>query len=405
MLGLATKGFAPLLAIAGTLAFIGLVLQGERGNTLAWKAFWPFGPFFLFAMTSTLWSGSEGVFQSFGILVSVLVFTVSLWLAFKNLSETDKNLFRSRLSVSVIIGIGLSIIIGSYAQFFPQLALILQNLSDQTTLGNIEILRQGNRSLSVMPIFLFLVGGFYWQKSRLFIILLFIVAFYISANSNSQTALLGLLGGLTLFALAWFIRKNRYYAVLAAFAFGILISPFVFIASFENKWVENYAPTIVKQKASGSIRQWLYFTYAEEALKRPVFGHGFKASQYYTPSDVNRYLTLSIERGAGRYGRDEEKGLKFPHPHNLPLQIIFEFGYFGTLLFLFGLWRLARLSLVSKQKPFQFAALGATLGFLMFAYSLWQSWLMASLGIAMLFAMILQYQDKENEAPTPDNQT
>ncbi len=41
----------------------------------------------------------------------------------------------------------------------------------------------------------------------------------------------------------------------------------------------------------------------------------------------------------------------------------------------------------------------------MFAYSLWQSWLMASLGIAMLFAMILQYEDKENEAPTPDNQT
>lgn len=405
ILGLATKGFAPLLAIAGSLAFIGLVLQGERGNTLAWRAFWPFAPFFLFAMTSTLWSSSVGVFRSFGILVSVIVFTASLWLAFTKLSENEQDLFRSRLSVSVIIGIGLSIIIGSYSQFFPQLDPILTKLSHQTTLGNLELLRQGNRSLSVMPIFLSLVGGFYWQKSRLFFILLFIVAFYISANSNSQTALLGLLGALTLFALAWIIRKNRHYIVLATFAFGILISPVVFIASFENKWVENYAPTIVKQKASGSIRQWLYFTYAEEALKRPLFGHGFKASQYYTPSDVNRYLALSIERGVPGYGRNEEKGLKFPHPHNLPLQIIFEFGYFGTLLFLFGLWRLSRLSLTSKQKPFQFAALGATLGFLMFAYSLWQSWLMGSLGIAMLFAMILQYQDKENEAPTPDNQT
>ena len=256
-----------------------------------------------------------------------------------------------------------------------------------------------------MPIFLFLASGFYWQKSRLFFIFLFIVALYIVANSNSQTALLGLLGGLTLFALAWIIRKNRRQIFLGVFSLSLLVSPFVFIESFENKWVENYAPTVVKQKASGSIRQWLYFTYAEEALKRPVFGHGFKASHYYTPSDINRYLTLSVKQNVGRYGRDEEKGLEFPHAHNLPLQIIFEFGYLGTLLFLFGLWGLTRLSFVGKQKPFQFAALGATLGFLMFAYSLWQSWLMASLGVALLYAMILQSRDKDHEAKTPDNQT
>ena len=150
---------------------------------------------------------------------------------------------------------------------------------------------------------------------------------------------------------------------------------------------------IIKQKASGSIRQWLYFTYAEEALNRPVFGHGFKASHYYTPSDIKYYLALADEQRVPRYGRDEEKGLKFPHAHNLPLQIIFEFGYFGALLLLFGLWRLTRLSFVGEQKPFQFAALGATLGFLMFAYSLWQSWLMASLGVAMLYAMILYLDD------------
>ena len=393
ILGLATKGFAPLLAISGSLAFIGLALQGERGKTLAWEAFWPFAPFFIFAAASTLWSSSVGVFQSFGILVSVIVFTVSLWLAFTKLSKNEQHLFRTRLSISVFIGIVFSIIVGSYAQFFPQLDLILTKLSHQTTLGNIELIRQSNRSLSLMPIFLFLAGGFYWQKSRPFLIILFIASFYISANSNSQTALLGLMIGLTLFALAWIIRKNRRHVVLAAFAFGLLISPFAFIASFENKWVENYAPALVKQKASGDIRQWLYFTYAVEALKRPVFGYGFKASQYFTPSDTNYYLTVADERRVRRYGKDKEKGLKFPHAHNLPMQIIFEFGYFGALLLLFGLWRLTRLSLVSNQKPFQFAALGATLGFLMFAHSLWQSWLMASLGIAMLYAMMLISND------------
>lgn len=393
ILGLATKGFAPLLAIAGILAVIGLVLQSKRLKAFDWKAFLPFAPFFIFAMASTLWSDSVGVFQSFGIFVSVLVFTASLWWAFMDLSENEQDLFRTRLSISVIIGIILSIIIGSYAEFFPQLAAILRNLSDQTTLGNIEIVRQGNRSLSLMPIFLFLVSGFYWQKSPLFFIFLFIAALYIAANSNSQTALLGMLGGLVLFALAWLVRKNRRQIFLGVFSLSLLVSPFVFIESFENKWVENYAPPIIKQKASGNIRQWLYFIYADETLKRPIFGHGFKASHYYTPSDINRYLTLSNERRVGNYGRDEEKGLEFPHAHNFPLQIIFEFGYFGTLLFLFGLWGLTRLSFVGEQKPFQFAALGATLGFLMFAYSLWQSWLMASLGVAMLYAMILYSND------------
>lgn len=395
ILGLATKGFAPLLAIAGTLAVIGHVLQAERLKAYVWEAFLPFAPFFIFAMASTLWSDSVGVFQSFGIFVSVLVFTVSLWLAFTKLSENEQDLFRTRLSISVVIGIILSITVGSYAEFFPQLAQILRNLSDQTTLGNIEILRQGNRSLSLMPIFLFLVSGFYWQKSRLLVIFIFITAFYIVANSNSQTSLLGLLGGLFLFALAWIIRKNRRQIFLGVFSLSLLVSPFVFIESFENKWVENYAPPIIKQKASGSVRQWLYFTYAEEALNRPVFGHGFKASHYYTPSDINRYMTLSVKQKVGRYGRDEEKGLKFPHAHNLPLQIIFEFGYFGALLLLFGLWRLTRLSFVGEQKPFQFATLGATLGFLMFAYSLWQSWLMASLGVALLCAMILYVDNKQ----------
>ena len=243
ILGLATKGFAPLLAIAGTLAVIGHVLQAERLKAYVWKAFLPFAPFFIFAMASTLWSGSVGVFQSFGIFVSVLVFTVSLWLAFTKLSENEQDLFRTRLSISVVIGIILSITVGSYAEFFPQLAQILRNLSDQTTLGNIEILRQGNRSLSLMPIFLFLVSGFYWQKSRLFFIFLFIAAFYIVANSNSQTSLLGLLGGLVPICAGLDYSQKQAADISGRFFFSLLVSPFVFIESFENKWVENYAPT------------------------------------------------------------------------------------------------------------------------------------------------------------------
>ena len=392
ILGLATKGFAPLLAIAGSLAFIGLLMQPDRLKERAWIKFWPIAPFFIFAFISLLWTSSPDALRSYGTLISVVIFTSSLCLAFASLPEREQELFQTRLSISILLGIILSTIIGSYAKFFPQLAAILQNFSNQTTLGNIEILRQSNRSLSLMPIFLFLVSGFYWQKSRLFFVGLFIAVFYIVANSNSQTALLALLSGFVLFAAAQIIKTNRRQIFLAFFAFGVLISPLMFIASFENRWVETYAPTIVKQKASGNIRQWLYFIYGKEIMQKPVLGHGFKASQYYTPPNTDKYIALGKARKVGAYGRDEEKGLRFPHAHNFPLQMIFEFGYLGTLLLLFALWGLARLPFVGQQKPFQFAALGATLGFLMFAYSLWQSWLMAGLGVALLYAMILRHK-------------
>ena len=49
-----------------------------------------------------------------------------------------------------------------------------------------------------------------------------------------------------------------------ATAIGLLFSPIVFLKSFENNLVQNYAPTIIKQKASGEYREWMYYTYANE---------------------------------------------------------------------------------------------------------------------------------------------
>ena len=398
LLGFATKGFAPMLAIAGALAFIGLVLEKDKLSTINPRNFLPIAPFLLFALISILWSSAADPLQSFSILISVLVFSASLWWAFEALADAEKEKLRNFLSASLLFGVIASICVGSYSQFFPELPTLLENLSNQTELGNIELLRQGNRSLSLMPIFLFLLIGFYWQKSRMFFALLFIAALYITSNSQSQTALLGLLLGGFLFLVFKIIKKNRRKVIFAVSGLCLLISPFVFITSFENRWIERFAPQIVTQKASGNIRQWLYYVYAKEALKRPLFGHGFEASQNFTPSEPEYYLNIGKSRIVGNYGADEEKGIVFPHAHNFPLQVIFEFGFVGSFLFLFALWHLTRLPWSDAHKSALSAGLGAVIGLLMFAYSMWQSWLMASLGFTVVYMLILHSDNRETQS-------
>ena len=398
LLGFATKGFAPMLAVAGALATAALILQPEKLKAFNWKVFLPLTPFLAFALLSVFWSGASNPLGSFGVLFSVLIFTCSLWIAFSQLSEAEQTSYRNYLSASLLFGIIASIAVGSYSQFFPELKGILSDLSNQTTLANIELVRQGNRSLSLMPILLFLIAGFYWNKSRFFFVLLFFFAAYIAANSESQTSLLGLIIGGALLVFSISLKKHGRKLFFFAFAFCLLISPLLFIKSFENKWVETYAPKIVLKKATGTLRQWIYFTYGREALHRPLFGHGFEASHYFTPEDPHYYLKLGKQRKMGKYTRDKEKGLIFPHPHNFPVQFIFEFGYIGALLLLFGLWQVIRRDFIKRSNPSQDAAIAAAIGMMLFAYSMWQSWLIASLGFSFLYAMILYAAPKQPPA-------
>ena len=76
--------------------------------------------------------GSVGVFQSFGIFVSIIVFTVSLWLAFKNLSETNRTCSEPDYPFQLLSAF-LSITIGSMHNFSRTRANF-EKLVEQTTL-------------------------------------------------------------------------------------------------------------------------------------------------------------------------------------------------------------------------------------------------------------------------------
>ena len=224
------------------------------------------------------------------------------------------------------------------------------------TFANIELLRQSNRSLSLIPVFLFPLAGFYWPRAKWLFIPLIAIIFFITANSDSQTALLAMLLGTIIFIFAYFYKYDGRKLILCYRHWAPFISHSIF-ESFENNLVQNYAPQIVKQKASGEYREWIYYTYANEALSRPLLGHGLKSTKDFTPDNLNSYIKLAQERSLP---------YSLAHAHNFPLQIIFEFGYLGAILFLAALWWLLNLRFDKFNRATHAATLAAIYGLLLF---------------------------------------
>lgn len=384
VLGLATKGFAPLLAIAGSLALLAILMQPEKLKQLELHKFFFALPFLFFMGISLSWSQATNGSSAYIVLILVVVFTTCLRIIFKDQPSDLQNKFRHQLSVSILFGIIVSIAIGSYPLFWPELAVLASKISNQITFANIELTRQTNRSLALIPVFLFPLTGFYWNKARWLFILLIAISFFVTANSHSQTALLSMLLGTSGFAIAYFYKHGGRKLILIIAAIGLLASPLLFLKSFENKVVQNYAPQIITQKASGELREWIYYLYASEALSRPLIGHGLRSTKNYTPENMDAYIKLAKDR---RINTTNQASVA--HAHNFPLQIIFEFGYLGAILFLAAFWWLLNLRFDIIGRASRAATLAAICGLLLFSYSLWQSWLISSFGFLYFFISTL----------------
>ena len=387
VLGLATKGFAPLLAIAGSISFIAVLIQPEKLQQVEFRKFIFALPFLFFMGLSLLWSQGENGGSSYFVLILVVVFTACLRITFKSLPLDEQDKFKNLLSASLLFGIIVSISIGSYPLFWPELSILINNVSNHLTFANIELLRQSNRSLSLIPVFLFPIAGFYWPRARWFFIPLLAIVFFITANSNSQTAFLAMLLGTIVFVFSYYYKYDGRKLIFAATAIGLLFSPIIFLKSFENNFVQNYAPQIVKQKASGEYREWIYYTYANEALTHPLLGHGLKSTKNFSPENLNNYKKLARERNLPH---------SLVHAHNFPLQVIFEFGYLGAILFLAAFWWLLNLHFDNAGRATHAATLASICGLLLFSYSLWQSWLLASLGFLYFYMSILYRPDGQS---------
>ena len=391
ILGLATKGFAPLMAIAGSMALIAVLMRPEKLKQIELSKFKFAFPFLFFMGLSLLWSKAENGSSSYLVLLLLVAFTECLRIAYESLPLDEQDKFKHLLNISLIFGIVVSISVGSYPHVWPELPALTEEFSKQFKLLNIELLRQSNRSLSLIPVFLFPLAGFYWPRARWFFIPLTALTFFIIANSDSQTAFLAMLLGIIVFVFAYFYKYDGRKLIFTVTAVGLLASPLMFLKSFENNLVKNFAPQIIKQKASGAQREWIYYTYANEALSKPFVGHGLRSTHDFSPDNLSNYIKLAEDQRVYPVNKSN-----IAHAHNFPLQIIFEFGYFGAFLFLIAFWWLLNLRFANWAFEIHAATLAAICGLLLFSYSLWQTWLLSSLGFLYFYVSILHRRESEN---------
>ena len=144
--------------------------------------------------------------------------------------------------------------------------------------------------------------------------------------------------GVIVFLFADFYKYDGRKLIFTATTIGLLASPIIFVKSFENNIVEKFAPQIIQQKASGAQREWIYYTYAKETLAKPLIGHGLRSTHNFSPDNLSSYIKMADDRRISLGTREN-----IAHAHNLPLQIIFEFGYLGAILFLLAFWWLLNL--------------------------------------------------------------
>ncbi len=126
------------------------------------------------------------------------------------------------------------------------------------------------------------------------------------------------------------------------------------------------------KEAHISERLVIYKDYAELAAQKPLLGHG---------GDIA--TLLAAKEGQGQHY----------HPHNIILQIIYEFGFLGAGLFLLFFARAMRQIAAqdSAVAIWGFTAIAGTFASGQFAFDMWQSW---QLTLWVLVAAGLSYSFK-----------
>jgi len=173
----------------------------------------------------------------------------------------------------------------------------------------------------------------------------------------SQTALLGFVIWVVVFAAASLIPKLTRALVIWGGAAFILAQPFLVLG------VELMDPTRSLDLTSASVgaRLDVWIAVAHKTMEAPFFGHGIEATRSITDW-ANEFLYFG--------------GRKVPHPHNGILQIWIELGLVGATLAALIWVTLTRWidRLIRDDRPALFALSACFLVVTGISHGLWQSW-------------------------------
>jgi O-antigen ligase len=150
---------------------------------------------------------------------------------------------------------------------------------------------------------------------------------------------------------------------------AFLTAPFLEHLNFILHW-SDVSAYLARFEASIRIEIWKF--YGNLFWQQPWWGFGFRAERLLDPSVFPASLA-----GEARL-----------HPHQEPLQILFDFGVIGATLLFGTLFFIARRLMddVRPQAVFAAAAVAAFLTAGLVNFSLWESWWLAVVSITFVLS-------------------
>ena len=350
----ASPGVVPLLLIAALLAGLAVwrseerLPKPDRGLALA------FGALLLWCAVASLWSFEPASSLVLTLRIGV-IFAAALLLhgIVRALDGPARRRIGGWLAAGVVLG--LALMAAEIALGFPIARLLHGPIS---TDGAAAIVL--NRGAVALAILCWPTAAFLWRRFgsatalALPAALLLVLSFL-----NSLSAGLGLISGAAVAVLAGLWPKSGRILVASATLAAMIGSPVAGKVLYDLNWQNaRWLPASAQHR----VEIW-HFT-AERIAERPLAGWGFDMAR------AMERLPAEVEQ-TGR----SPVGL---HPHNAPLQILFELGLVGAAIALVLVWMLIRRleEIVSPHRAFAQATYTSTLVVACVGFGIWQNqWL------------------------------
>ena len=248
--------------------------------------------------------------------------------------------------------------------------LSLQILVKYIKLGGAEVTRSITPvTLLLGPALLAVMAGVRQPWQTIVSAILVALASLVVIASPHETSKLGLVGWMFIWSLATWSATWAHRAVVASWASAcLLVVPFA---------LSTYALEFQKSRQvqeTAQARFIIWHEYATHVADAPLLGHGFNMSS------VIRLEAPGVAElpyvAQNRKAPVNLKPFRAVHPHNVYLQVWFEFGALGALLFFtIGLTIIQRVrQLEPRQIPAIYATIMAAIAILFSSYGLWQFW-------------------------------
>lgn len=382
----ATAGLLPLVAITAILALrpgladLGRALTGS----LAAKVLLLFG---LYGIINATWSLDPGqAFTKVGLAIAYLLLVLAAMPALARSSLGDGR----RLALALVLGALGGVFLLAFEVFSEQmLTKAFYDLADEAhRTPDIEDLNRnaGLLSLMVWPVLLAarglgtsrlrygLGGGF---------LLLTVVAV---ADSVHETSMVALAASALIYILClWRPVATRWLVIALWIAAFALVLPAVSLAYKAELHLAHWLPN------SARARVVLWHETASRVPEAPILGIGVRSTrlldaQNKAKAELPPDFPFPLHTGR--------------HAHNFFLQTWYELGLVGAILFaaagLAVIWRLP--GLPKRAQPFAYAQFVAFTAVAATAWGMWQSWLLAGIGLSVIYAAVAVRAERADDS-------